>query len=73
MEASRPPGIFAIPAIGKPCARSIREVQRQRRLSSWRVMKAMSWNPLTLHRRRPHVWSAPQCEKAQEQPGSLAS
>ena len=50
-----------------------RDVQRQRRLSSWQVMKAMSWNPVTLHRRRPHVWSVSQCAKSQEQPGSLAS
>ena len=35
-----------------------RRIQRQRSLSSWQIASAMSWNPLVLGRRRPHVWPA---------------
>lgn len=34
------------------------EVQASRRLSSLEISKAMSFNPATLHQRKPHVWQA---------------
>lgn len=38
--------------------RSRKAVQKQRKLSSLEITKAMSWSPFTLHRRKPHVWPA---------------
>ncbi|MEQ8558522.1 MAG: glycosyltransferase family 2 protein [Henriciella sp.] len=38
--------------------RSRKTVQKQRKLSSVEITKAMSWSPFTLHRRKPHVWPA---------------
>ena len=46
-------GMGMLPAIAK----RRREVQAARRLSSLQIVQAMSWNPLRLHRRAPHVRS----------------
>jgi len=35
-----------------------RKVQREKKLSSWQISRAMHWSPITLSRRRPHVWRA---------------
>ena len=35
-----------------------RMIQKQRKLGSGRIAKAMHWNPVTLSRRKPHVWPA---------------
>lgn len=45
-------------------------VRRQRKLSSLEILKAMSVNPLTLHRRKPHVWNTV-IDRQQEPPQKL--
>lgn len=43
-----------------------RLVQKTRTCSSAEIVRAMSWNPLTLHRRKPHVRSRASTSKASE-------
>ncbi|WP_158085694.1 glycosyltransferase family 2 protein [Henriciella aquimarina] len=47
-----------------------RDIQRQRQLSSFAIVRAMNWDPIVLHRRRPHVWPALEQTKTDK---SLAS